>query len=723
VATSTPSDQAQVGDVVRELNPATGWMRTTAGIGLPGFIGYRPGSGLPNGIGGPAATAALTNPCQLVGDHHSNLVVVGSPLGGSSIMVIARRSGFFYGQRMRVGYLYAVPEITNGVAGVAVDYAGNLVVTVPGHPCGPDGCQNAAIQVLAETSGTFYGQRMNAGHVYQIAELGSYTIGGVTADAAGNPVVDEGSMVVIAARSGTFDGRRMRAGHRYQLTSGVSGPAVTDRHGNLVIVTPGQLLYVRANQSGVFYGRAMRAGHVYQISRHGRRCVGSDCAISAAAFGYIAGVTTDQNGNLLLADSGYRRIWAVAARTGRYYGLRMRALRVYAVAGNGSAYSDSGDGGSAARAELGWYVYDPYGYEHPFEFFGVACDPVSGIYLSDAPDNLIRMIPLQSGTFFGQRMRAGDIYTIAGTGVRGNPRDGEQATRTEISLPYGLTVDRSGNLLFVDGQATIEVVAARAGTFYGLRMRADHLYRIAGGGTPPLPVDGTPATAAFIIPEDVKIDGHGNVLYTDFLNDGVWAMPARGGTYYGLRMTAGDIYQVAGGGTDAANGIPAVGASVNDAHGIALDSAGNILIANGYYKKVQVVAVRTGQFYGQPMTAGDIYTIAGGGTHRGSGYLATDSRLALPLGLAVDRVGNVIVSISGLRKLLQVIATRSGTFYGQNMTAGHLYTIAGGGHGVIPGNRLGTQISLRNPEGVAVEPSGSIVLAELEAGRLLLIHP
>jgi len=56
------------------------------------------------------------------------------------------------------------------------------------------------------------------------------------------------------------------------------------------------------------------------------------------------------------------------------------------------------------------------------------------------------------------------------------------------------------------------------------------------------------------------------------------------------------------------------------------------------------------------------------------------------------------------------------------MTAGHLYTIAGGGNGLIPLNRHGTKIALLDPSGVAVEPSGNLVLTELAAARVLLVH-
>ena len=58
--------------------------------------------------------------------------------------------------------------------------------------------------------------------------------------------------------------------------------------------------------------------------------------------------------------------------------------------------------------------------------------------------------------------------------------------------------------------------------------------------------------------------------------------------------------------------------------GVALDAAANVLIAGFRNDRVRVVAASTGTFYGQAMTAGDIYTVAGGGTnYPGDGGPAT----------------------------------------------------------------------------------------------------
>jgi hypothetical protein len=543
----------------------------------------------------------------------------------------------------------------------------------------------------------------------------------VTVDGAGNPLVEEGkdpnvepgSLAVIAARSGRFDGRAMRAGHGYVLASGLSGPAAADQNGNIVVADfdiTQQRLTVLATRTGQFYGRAMRAGHVYVFSRAVHRCRADGCPVGRAALGEITGVTVDQDGNWVLADTADHVVRVIAARSGTFYGLRMRALHAYTVAGTGGAVSDSGDGGPPARAELGWYdPSDPYGYELPFEFFGLASDPRSGLYLSDGPDRQVRMIPDRSGVFFGQRMRAGNLYTVAGTGASGDPASGALADRAAIGLPYGLTVDAAGNLLFADGQnGKIWVLAARAGTYYGQPMTGGHLYAIAGGGTQP-PATGVAALAAELVPEDVTVDSQGNVLFTDH-SDGsrVWVLPTRSGTYYGQPMSAGDLYLLAGGGSSIASGVPATSADLGNCRGLVLDGHGNLVLGASGPNTVRVLATRGGTFYGQQMTAGDIYTIAGG--------------LQTPVGLAVDSHGNVIVTVSGIRKFVDVVAAVSGTFYGVPMTAGHVYAVAGGGRSLIPLNQRGTRVMLRNPEGVAVSPSGDILVAELEAGRVLLIR-
>jgi DNA-binding beta-propeller fold protein YncE len=124
-----------------------------------------------------------------------------------------------------------------------------------------------------------------------------------------------------------------------------------------------------------------------------------------------------------------------------------------------------------------------------------------------------------TGTFYGQAMTAGDIYTVAGDGTSGYSGDGGPATSAELNTPSGVALDAAGNLVIADqGNSRIRVAAESTGTFYGLAMTAGDIYTVAGDGTGGYSGDGGPATEAEIafttIPAGVAVDGAGNLLIT-----------------------------------------------------------------------------------------------------------------------------------------------------------------------------------------------------------------
>ena len=91
----------------------------------------------------------------------------------------------------------------------------------------------------------------------------------------------------------------------------------------------------------------------------------------------------------------------------------------------------------------------------------------------------------------------------------------------------GVAVDRDGNLIIANqgrqpGTSRILAVAARSGTRYGQAMTAGHTYPVAGNGTPGFSGDGGPATAGLLYyPQDVAVDGTGDVVVTDSGNNRV----------------------------------------------------------------------------------------------------------------------------------------------------------------------------------------------------------
>ena len=317
-------------------------------------------------------------------------------------------------------------------------------------------------------------------------------------------------------------------------------------------------------------------------------------------------------------------------------------------------------------------------------------------------------------------MTAGDIYTAAGTGLRGEGDNGP-ALRAQFSVPLAVAVDAAGNLVIGDtGNLRIRVVAARTGRFYGQAMTAGDVYSIAGNGAFGASGDGGPATRADLEPIAITLDAAGNVLVATGARPKVRVVAVKTGMFYGRPMKAGDIYAIAGDGAVgfAGDGGPALDASMFSPSGVAVDSAGNVLVSDAW--RIRVVAARTGRFYGRAMTAGDIYTVAGNGTagFSGDGGPGTAAELNLPMTVAVDGNGNVVIADT-INSAIRVLAVRTGRFYGQPMTAGDIYTVAGTGSPGFSGDGgPATSAHLAEPRAVAIDGNGSLVIADTLNSRI-----
>jgi hypothetical protein len=385
----------------------------------------------------------------------------------------------------------------------------------------------------------------------------------------------------------------------------------------------------------------------------------------------------------------------------------MTAHNIYTVAGNGTAFS--GDGGPPLRAELS----SPE---------GVSVDGAGDIAFT--ANNTVDLIPARPGMFFGRRLTAGNLYTVAGGGA--SLGDGVPARAAGFCMvPHSpaAVFDGSGNLVVADGcNWRVRLVAGRSGRLFGRNMTAGDVYTIAGTGRNGFSGDGGPAVKALLeYPTAVGTDQHGNVLIADELR--VRVVAAQTGTFYGRKMTAGDIYTVAGNGswTSSGDGGPAVKAGMLPV-AVATDAAGNLIISDENYR-VRLAAVRTGTMYGQPMTAGDVYTIAGSGQlgNSGSGGPAGKARFDFLSGATVDRHGNVVFTdwVSGV---VWVLAVTPGTFYGQAMTVGDVYVVAGGGAALNDGGPA-TSAMLSSPFAVAVSGAGSLLVTDGADNRLRAISP
>ncbi|MGO8874137.1 MAG: hypothetical protein ACLQPH_22550, partial [Acidimicrobiales bacterium] len=650
-----------------------GDINTIAGDGTWGYAGD----------GGAATSAELAYPAAVAVDPSGNLVICDS--GNDVLRVVAAATGTFYGRAMVAGDIYTVAgDGTAGSTGnggpatsaeldqpaaVAVDAHGNLVIADLG---------NSRVRVVAAATGTFYGRAMAAGDIYTVA--GDGTAGstgnggpatsaeleqpaGVAVDAHGDLVVTDlaGNRVrIVAEQSGTAYGVHVSAGDVYTLAgtgsptfSGDGGPAVraalsaprgvvVDAAGNVVIADSGNnRVRVIAATSGTFYGRPVSAGDIATVAGTGALggFSGDGGPASDALLNLPTGVAADSAGAVVVADQNNNRIRYVPDHSGTEFGRSMTGGSLYTIAGTGTAGS-SGDGGPGPAAEL----------DAPS---GVALDADGNVLEAEFASNRIRVVANRSGSFYGRSMSVGDIYTVAGTGAVGSTGDGSPATAGKIDAPENLTLDRAGNIVFTEFYGNkVRVVAERSGTFYGRPMTAGDIYTLAGTGMAGNSGDGGPASAATLQqPVGVAVDHAGNLVVGDFQNDEVRMIAAASGTFYGRTMTAGDIYTLAGNGTQGSTGDggPAAAAELSSPAGVAVDAAGNVVVADSGNKVIRVVAAASGQFYGQAMTAGDIYTAAGGGsssctTGVESPVPSSGVSLSVPLGVAVAGSGRLVVS-------------------------------------------------------------------------------
>ena len=222
-------------------------------------------------------------------------------------------------------------------------------------------------------------------------------------------------------------------------------------------------------------------------------------------------------------------------------------------------------------------------------------------------------------------------------------------------------------------------------------------------------------------PTDMVADGAGNVFYTDQTTNDVVEVAAATHTQFGISMTAGHAYIVAGSSSGASgssgDGGPATSALLNAPWGLSLDASGNLFIADTFNNRVQEVPAASGTQFGISMTANDMYTVAGSATgasgSSGDGGTATAALLNQPYTIRTDKAGNLyIADTSNFR--VQEVPVATGTQRGQSMTAAHMYTITGqAGTSTSSGDGgLATSARFVSPAGLALDAAGNMYISD-----------
>ena len=272
------------------------------------------------------------------------------------------------------------------------------------------------------------------------------------------------------------------------------------------------------------------------------------------------------------------------------------------------------------------------------------------------------------------------IETVAGGGIG----DGGLATDATIVSAKSVSIDSSGNLYFVDYYRNrVRKVTAATGLVSTV------------AGTTAFGYNGdniAAASALLAYPQSVAVDGLGNVYIGDAGNYRVRKVDA----------ATGLISTVAGNGSSVYNGdnVAATSAAVYPG-GIALDTSGNLYIADTGNNRIRMVAV----------TTGIITSVAGTGssiTYNGDNIAATAASLSGPRGIAIDSVGNLYIADSGNQRIRKVTAT-----------TGIIITLAGTGVSGYNGDNIAaTSASLRSPAELTVDSSGNIYIADTGNNRV-----
>jgi len=289
---------------------------------------------------------------------------------------------------------------------------------------------------------------------------------------------------------------------------------------------------------------------------------------------YPTSVATDRAGNVFFVNQN--AVLRLDATTGI----------LTQAAGNGTV-GISGDNGPASSAQL----YFPH---------GAAVDSAGNVYIADTYSHRIRKVSNWV------------ITTFAGDGTQGLGGDNGPATSAELNYPEGVATDSAGNVYIAD-------------SFNGRVRKVSNgvITTVAGGGS--TLGDNGPATSATVgFPTGVALDSVGNLYICDEGDSRI------------RKVSNGLITTVAGNGMPGFSGDngPATSAEMGSPWGIAVDSAGDLYIADTRNARVRKVA------------NGVITTVAGSSEWGFSGDSgpATNAQLNNPMGVAADLAGNVYIA-------------------------------------------------------------------------------
>lgn len=329
---------------------------------------------------------------------------------------------------------------------------------------------------------------------------------------------------------------------------------------------------------------------------------------------------------------------------------------------------------------------------------GVAVDSNGNVYISDTANHVVDEVS-----------PSGALSVVAGVPGQGGPPTAGPATSSDLAAPAGLAVDGAGDLYIADSgengvveevtpSGNLSVVAGDAGQFGA-------------------PVPGPATSSDLLGPIGVALDSAGDIYVADSLHGVVEEVtPA-------LSQTAGTLSIVAGtsdtfGPPSCTSTFQCTPVAATSSHlfvpgGVAVDASGDIFIADTGNHVVEEVNAQTGLLSivaGVPDQSGP--PTPGPGEALNS-HPVFNSELGDPIGLALDGKGDLYIADSSNNVVEEV-----------NLASGALSVVAGvPGQSGPPTPGPATSSDLNGPEGVAVDASGNLFIADTGSNVVEKVTP
>ena len=267
------------------------------------------------------------------------------------------------------------------------------------------------------------------------------------------------------------------------------------------------------------------------------------------------------------------------------------------------------------------------------------------------------------------------VTTLAGSGSPGFA-DGA-GKEASFKYPAGIALDGSGNIYLADA--------------YNNRIRkitpAGVVTTLAGSGKEGF-ADGMGKDAVFNGPAGIAIDRDGNIYTAEWKGHRVRKI-----------TPAGVVTTLAGSGKAGFADGTGAGASFNTPEGVALDSKGNVYVADSANNKIRKIS-----------PSGVVTTLAGSGKKDFVNGVGAEAGFMDPKGIALDAVGNVYVSDKGNHQIRKITP------------GGVVTTLAGSGKAGSENGR-GAEASFNKPFGPTVDGQGNVYVADSGNNLIRKITP